>query len=476
MKDTEEERGTGSDAEAEPDLPVVPSAPMAASTHIFQAPKGMRDFFPEDMAVRRHLEQAWRSASIRHGFDEINGPTFEHLDLYTIKSGEGIVSELFSFQRSGGDTDYALRPEFTPTLARMAAAKGRSLPIPTKWFAIPDLFRAERPQKGRLREHRQWNVDILGVAGPEADAEVIAVAVAALRGLGLGPTDIRVRISHRGAAASMLAALGVANDRMSDAFNLIDRREKLPPEVFAEQAAELGLDETDITRLEEMSCTRITADQSPATIAEQHGLPADSVDELEMLSTELDRRGLLPFCDWDLGIVRGLAYYTGTVWEIHDAAGAFRALAGGGRYDHLVELFGGPSIPACGFGMGDVVLGLLLADRGLIGGDETLLPRPDVFVLSSGIDEAEAMLVPLSTALRDIGLHVRHTWKASRNIGKQFKEASNCHARLAVVLGDEVGDGAAVVKDLDAGAQFDVPLRDLSTWIMRRLAGGANSA
>ena len=449
---------------------------MAASTHIFQAPKGMRDFFPEDMAVRRHLEQAWRSASVRHGFDEINGPTFEHLDLYTIKSGEAIVSELFAFQRSGGDTDYALRPEFTPTLARMAAAKGRSLPIPTKWFSMPDLFRAERPQKGRLREHRQWNVDILGVAGPEADAEVIAVAVAALRGLGLGPTDIRVRISHRGAAACMLAALGVAADRMNDAFGLIDRREKLPRDVFAEQAAGLGLDAADVTRLDKMTGTCIPADQAPATIAEAHGLPAESVSDLEALAIELDRRGLLPFCDWDLGIVRGLAYYTGTVWEIHDVGGIFRAIAGGGRYDHLVETFGGPSLPACGFGMGDVVLGLLLADRGLLGGDESMLPRPDVFVLSSGMDQAEAMLVPLSTALRDIGLHVRHTWKATRNIGKQFKEASNCHARLAVVLGDEVSSGKAVVKDLDTGDQVDVPLRDLPTWITRRLAGGVDSA
>jgi len=449
---------------------------MAASTHIFQAPKGMRDFFPEDMAVRRHLERAWRSASIRHGFDEINGPTFEHLDLFTIKSGDAIVSELFSFQRSGGDTDYALRAEFTPTLARMAAAKGRSLPTPTKWFAIPDLFRAERPQKGRLREHRQWNVDILGVAGPEADAEVIAVAVAALRGLGLGPSDIQVRISHRGAAASMLSALGVDDAGMTTAFALIDRKEKLPPDIFAEQAAELGLDAADIAKLDDMVGTRISAEHSPSTIATTHGIPIESVSDLEALSAELNRRGLLPFCEWDLGIVRGLAYYTGTVWEIHDTGGTFRAIAGGGRYDHLVERFGGPAIPACGFGMGDVVLALLLKDRGLLDHDEAMLPRPDVFVLSSGQDAAEAMLVPLATALRDTGLHVRHTWKATRNIGKQFKEASNCHARLAVVLGDEVGSGSAVVKDLDAGEQFDLPLRDLSTWIARRLAGGVPPA
>jgi histidyl-tRNA synthetase len=447
---------------------------MASPHHIFQAPKGMRDFFPEDMAIRHHLEQSWRSASIRHGFDEINGPTFEHLELYTIKSGDGIVSELFSFQRSGGQTDYALRAEFTPTLARMAAAKGRSLAVPTKWFAIPDLFRAERPQKGRLREHRQWNVDILGVAGPEADAEVIAVAVAALRGLGLGAEDIRVRISHRGAAASMLMALGVPESRISEAFGLIDKREKLPPEVFAEQAAALGIQADDVTKLDEMTRTRIPGTQPPASIAQAHGLPIESVAELDALARELDKRGLLPFCDWDLGIVRGLAYYTGTVWEIHDARGTFRAIAGGGRYDGLVEMFKGPSTPACGFGMGDVVLALLLADRGLLDGDTSLCPRPDVFVLSSGHDQAEELLVPLSTGLRDIGLHVRHTWKASRNIGKQFKEAANCRARIAVVLGEEVGQGMASVKDLDASEQFEVSLGDLPTWITRRLAGGVD--
>jgi histidyl-tRNA synthetase len=197
------------------------------------------------------------------------------------------------------------------------------------------------------------------------------------------------------------------------------------------------------------------------------------VAELEALSVELDRRGLLQFCDWDLGIVRGLAYYTGTVWEIFDAKGVFRAIAGGGRYDHLIEQFKGPSTPACGFGMGDVVLGLLLKDRGLLG--ETpgaFMPRPDVFIISSGDDAAEAMLVPLATALRDLGLHVRHTWKATRNVGKQLKEASSLRSRLAIILGEEVTGGNAVVKDLDAGEQSEVPLRDLPAWLPRRLAGG----
>lgn len=222
------------------------------------------------MALRLHLEKAWRDASIRHGFDQIDGPTFEHLDLYTVKSGEGIVSELFSFKREGGDTDYALRPEFTPTLARMAASKGRSLSLPTRWFAMPDLFRAERPQRGRLREHRQWNVDLLGAPGPDADAEVIAVALTALRTLGLSQSDIRVRISHRGAAAGLLSACGVSDDSMADAFSLVDRREKIPADQFAEQAAAIGLDEAGVRRLDDIASSRIAATNAPGTIAEQH--------------------------------------------------------------------------------------------------------------------------------------------------------------------------------------------------------------
>ena len=437
------------------------------ATVSFQRPKGTRDFLPEAMAVRLHIERAWRDASIAHGYDQIDGPTFEHLDLYTVKSGDGIVSELFSFQRAGGDRDYALRPEFTPTLARLAAAQGRSLAVPTKWFAMPDLFRAERPQRGRLREHRQWNVDCMGLPGPDADADVIAVAVAALRRLGLTAADIRVRISHRGAAAGMLEALGVGPDQMDKAFALVDKRDKLPADVFRTQAGALGLDEQAVGRLDELSTVRLPATEPASTIAQAHGLPQQSVEDLEALARELDLRGLLPWCDWDLGIVRGLAYYTGTVWEIHDLAGSERAIAGGGRYDNLVSLFGGPSIPACGFGMGDVVLGLLLADKGLLGEGAELLPRPDVFIVSSGSDEAEARLVPLATALRDRGLHVRHTSKATRNVGKQLREASASRAHHALILGDELSDGAVVIKQLSTGEQSTVPLADVAVALTR---------
>ena len=227
-----------------------------AVTH--QGPKGTRDFYPDLMAVRRHVESAWRRASVDCGFDEIEGPTYEHLSLYTAKSGPGIVNELFSFRRAGGDDDYALRPEFTPTLARMVAAKAGSLPLPVKWFAIPVHFRAERQQRGRLREFVQWNVDLLGTEGAAADAEVIGCAVLALERLGLKPTDVRVRLSHRGAVGAALAAAGVPVERTGEAFELLDRRDKMAPEEFTQRAAALGLGGDALARLDRKS-TRLNS-------------------------------------------------------------------------------------------------------------------------------------------------------------------------------------------------------------------------
>ena len=430
----------------------------------FQAPKGTRDFYPAEMAVRRRIESAWREASVAFGFDEIDGPTFEHLELYTAKSGEGIVSELFSFRRAGGSDDYALRPEFTPTLARMAAARAAQLPVPIKWFAVPSFFRAERPQRGRLREFFQWNVDLLGVEGPAIDAEVIGVAVGALARLGLGPADVRVKISHRVAAARLVRALGVAEESVAAAFELLDRRDKMPPEEFTKRAAALGLGGDSLSRFESAVRTRVQIADGIGALAAAAGIPAAELAELEALREALVAAGLGKWCEFDLGIVRGLAYYTGTVFEVHEASGGERAIAGGGRYDGLVELFGGPKTPAIGFGMGDVVLGLVLADRGLLPKDGTeLLPRPDAFVISAGDPAADAELPRLVARLRAGGLHVRHSYKATRNVGKLLADASKQRSRFAVILGAELAEGRVQLKDLASGEQRQVALGDLAS-------------
>ena len=429
----------------------------------FQSPKGTRDFYPAEMAVRRRIEAAWRDASVAFGFDEIDGPTFEHLELYTAKSGEGIVNELFSFRRAGGSDDYALRPEFTPTLARMAAARAAQLPVPIKWFAVPNFFRAERPQRGRLREFYQWNVDLLGAEGPAIDAEVIGVAVAALARLGLKHTDVRVKISHRVAAAKLVRALGVAEESVAGAFELLDRRDKMPPEEFTKRAAALGLAGDALARFESAVRTRVQVGEDLGVLASAAGIAADELGELAALRDALVAADLAPWCEFDLGIVRGLAYYTGTVFEIHEASGGERAIAGGGRYDGLVELFGGPKTPAMGFGMGDVVLGLVLADRGLLPKDgNELLPRPDAFVVSAGEPAADAELPRLVARLRADGFHVRHSYKATRNVGKLLADASKQRARFAVILGAELAEGRAMLKDLASGEQRPVALAELA--------------
>ena len=439
----------------------------AMSTHSFQAPKGTRDFYPSDLAVRRHIEQAWRSASIDCGFDEVEGPTFEHLELYTAKSGEGIVNELFSFRRAGGENDYALRPEFTPTLARMVAARAGSLPVPVKWFAIPNMFRAERPQRGRLREFVQWNIDTCGVEGAATDVDVIAVAILALERLGLTPADVQVRLSHRVAIARMLGALGVAAERTGDAMTLLDRRDKLKPEEFAQRAEALGLSADGVARFDAAARATQRLSDPVSALAARIGVSADEFASLDEVRAAADRAGILDWCSVDVGIVRGLAYYTGTVFEVHEVSGAERAVAGGGRYDGLVELFGGPKMPACGFGMGDVVLANVLRDRKLLPEDgAALLPRPDAFVISAGGELAEAELPRLLMRLRRAGLHARSSAKATRNVGKLLGDAGKARARFAVILGAELAEGSVALKDLDAGSQQVTPLAGLADLLL----------
>ncbi|MCK4873798.1 MAG: histidine--tRNA ligase [Phycisphaerales bacterium] len=446
---------------------------MADKAHLLQAPKGMRDFYPADMAVRRHIESAWRRVATRHGFEEIEGPTFEHLDLYTRKSGEAIVSEIFRIQHRG-DAELALRPEFTPTLARMIAARAATLPQPIKWFAIPLHYRAERPQRGRLREHIQWNVDFVGRPGASdddrrglavADAEVIGCMIDLLRELGLTEQIVRIKISHREVAASLLRSVGVTDDRLGDAFALLDRRDKIGPDEFAKQATALGLDSAQVVRLDGVAQIRVGADQPWDAFREAIGVDDETIVELRALRDQLDRAGLLAWCEWDMGIVRGLAYYTGIVFEAYEVTGAERAIAGGGRYDGLIELFNGPSMPACGFGMGDVVLSLVLQEHDLLPDADQLMPRPDVFVVPSGKDDADQRVISLVASLRSAGLHARRTYRTTRNIGKLLKEAAACRARYAAIV---EGDGSVTLKNLATGEQETVKETDLPTAMASR--------
>ncbi len=436
---------------------------MAVSTHTFQAPKGTRDFYPDQLAARRYLESVWRTVAVNHGFDEIDGPTFEHLDLYTVKSGPGIVSELFSFRRAGGEIDYALRPEFTPTLARMYAAKASSLPKPTNWFSICPFFRAERPQRGRLREHVQWNLDVIGEDFPRGDARVLAATVNVLKRFGLAPADVQIALNHRSNLEATLVDYGFDQARLPEAITLVDGVEKLREDEFRRRATELGLDASQWAAFSTLLKTRQQACE---------GCPMEHLQPLHERLADLD---LLDWCTYVPALARGLAYYTGTVFEVFETAGKERAIAGGGRYDNLVELFGGPPTPAVGIAMGDVVIRLVLKDRGLFDAAEAYGPRPDVFLISTGTPPAEARFETVLASLRRDDLHVRHSSRATHNVGKLLGEAGKLRARCAVILGDELAQGHVVVKDLDSGEQDDaVPVEGLARTLKQRIgkAGG----
>jgi histidyl-tRNA synthetase len=419
----------------------------------------MRDFYPKDCAWRNYLMDTWRRVSIRNGFEQVDGPIFEYLDLYKVKSGEGIVSELFHFQ-DRGDRDLAIRPEFTPTLARMVAAQANGLPKPIKWFCTPNLCRAERPQKGRLREFWQWNIDILGTDAKQtavADAEVIFTTVDLMQEFGLRPEHVKVKISHRRTVRHILAKMGVADEQMTAAFDLLDRRDKLEPAEFSAAAGKLGLDEGRVARFEQTCRMKYPAGQLER-MAAQTGIDEDLAD-LRDLDAQLRAFGIAEWCEYDLGIVRGLAYYTGTVFEVHEASGMLRAMAGGGRYDQLIQLFGGPAMPAVGVGMGDVVLSNVLSDKGLM--PEDVSPRPAVFVVA--LTEAAGLRMPAVVAqLRRAGLHARFSYKATRNLGKLIKDADAAKAQYVAILDDKLADGVVALKNLASGEQTDVPLAALA--------------
>jgi len=452
------------------------------------APKGTRDLYPDDLLRQRYITEAWRRVSIRHGFDEIAGPTFEMLDLYKKKSGEGIVSELFSFRRTGGDDDYALRPEFTPTLARMYAAKANALPSPCKWFTAGPYFRAEKPQRGRLREFLQWNCDVIG--GDQSDlgrldADLVEVVIRCMNELGIqlagfAAPGISVRLNDRKLINGMLRSAGVADHLMSKVMQLIDEIHKLDREGWDKRAQELGV--PSLQWLFDLGfgsgstpqlgfLDRLMREYAP-------GLSPEDVT-LGQFLREIEQRGYDTGIRIDLGTVRGLAYYTGTVFEL--IADGERAVAGGGRYDNLIELFGGPPTPAVGFGMGDVVLGLLLEDKGLMPEGPDLMDalsqkpaslRPEAFVIANeaGESQVEPLLAKLRRGVESEAwnsregkkpwdadrycsksggvspMHARRSYKSTKNIGKLLADARKQHAKFAVIIDS---DHAAKVENLD---------------------------
>ena len=438
---------------------------------MFDVLPGFRDFYPEDCRKRNYIFRQWTNWARRFDFLEYDIPTLEPLELFTRKSGEEIVSQLFHFVDQG-ERAVALRPELTPSLARMVGSKINSLKRPVKWFNIAENFRYERQQKGRLRSHYQFNADIFGESGPQADAEVMALAVSVLREFGFRPADIKLRLSDRRLWTLFLEGLGFEGDAALEVLAVIDKMERLSAEdlrdklkPFFNEAVDDFLGSVELLRakrdLDSLRATMLKL--SPSAGLKQAF--NSRLDEWTILVESLEAHGVGDYIQIDLGIVRGLAYYTGFVFEIFttDADGqpTGRALAGGGRFDHLVALLGYPEVPAVGFGMGDVVLADALEEKGLL---PPLVDGPDFYAVTGG--PAERLLaLQDATVLRSLGYRVSYALKTTA-FGKQFKLAGQSGARFALVYGEEERANDVVkVRDLQTGGETDLPRSSLGVLI-----------
>ena len=416
-----------------------------------QGVRGTRDFYPEDMRLRNWLFERFHSAARSHGFEEYDAPVLESEELYTRKAGEEIVGQLYNFEDKGGRR-VALRPEMTPSLARMVMARAGGLALPIKWYSIPQCWRYERTQRGRGREHYQWNVDIWGMNGIEADAELLSVLVQFFDSVGLSSEDLVIRISSRKVLEEVLGSLGLEGEIFAQTCVIVDKMDKLPEDVIEAQLSDLGLSSDSISTIR--SVLGITELES---LSSALASDSEALIELQSLFSLCDSYGISDWVSFDASVVRGLAYYTGPVFEAHDRAGNLRAICGGGRYDKLIGTLGGNDLPATGFGFGDMVVMELLADKGL-------LPE-----LSNGVGD---VVFGMGSELRGAAMQVAAKLRSSgrtvdlvledKKMKWVFKHAERCGAtRLVMVMPDEWAEGKVRIKDLDTGEESTVAMEDL---------------
>ncbi len=423
-------------------------APSMAS---FRTVKGFRDFFPEECALRNYITETWRSVARRYGFVEYEAPLVESTDLYRKKSGDEITNQLYCFLDKA-EREISLRPEVTPSLARMATARQRDFKKPIKWFQIGPCFRYEEPQEGRGREFIQFNADILGDSSPATSAELIALAIDVVREFGVSADDFIIRLSNREIWSIFLADKNIAEEHTTTFLSIIDKIERARPE---ETEKKLGLIGLTLTEVREFMSS--TDENHPAFAALRENLTA---------------RGLWQFIKIDATIVRGLAYYTGVVFEVFDLKHGLRALAGGGTYDKLCALMsdGGVDMPAAGFAMGDVVLGILLKRT-----PGAQMKLTSAYLAASSIDafvvvadEAQRPhALAAVQALRAAGIRIDYSFGAQK-VGKQFQAAEDRKARFAIVFGAEYPE--VVIKNLLARSQSAVPVAGLVEEVQRLLA------
>ena len=409
--------------------------------NVIPSVKGTRDFYPEQMVLRTWLYQTIREVAESFGYQEWEAPLLETLDLYAAKSGEELVKEQsYVFKDRGGD-EITLRPELTPSLARLIAQKQQELTFPLRWWSFGPFWRYERPQKGRTREFFQWNVDMLGPNTPEADAENVAVLATFFQRVGLTPNEVMILVNDRRLIDAQFDKFDVQMELRPAVSSWIDRREKLAPDAWEAYGVEVGLSDSQLQNLKAMLDDKDLWKQSPQQVR---------------FYQAIDALGVSQFVQFDPSIIRGLLYYTGTVFEAWEVGGQIRrSILGGGRYDNLLSDVGGEPLPATGFAMGDVVITLLLEKYGLLPKNLDVNPAP---VLVTVFDEERQMAsLALATRLRRAGLKVV-VYPEAIKLGKQFKYADRIGARFTLVLGpDEAEKGQVAVKNLVSGEQTTVP-------------------
>jgi len=415
--------------------------------------KGTRDFYPEDMAVRSWLYGKLREVSESYGYQEYDGPFLEKIDLYAAKSGEELVKEqAFVFPDRGGDL-ITLRPELTPSLARMVAQRQKQFTYPLRWWSFGPFWRYERPQKGRTREFFQWNIDLIGANSPEGDAELIAICAAFFKSVGLSPAQVDISINDRRLMEGQLEKIGVTSDALrKTVFMLIDRRDKMIPAEWDGFAIQSGLTLTQLNDLKAMLANRELWKESA---------------ELTRVFSALEALSATAYVKFDPQIIRGLDYYTGTVFEARDKDREGRAILGGGHYDNLVEDVGGDPLPAVGFAMGDVMIRVVLEKYGCL---PEFKPSPaDILVTvfePSLLDHS----LKISADLRNAGFKVA-SFTEEAKLPRQLKYADKMGIRFVVIVGpDEFSAGQATVKDLASRQQATVPIDQILDAIRQWLA------
>lgn len=420
-----------------------------------QAVKGTREFYPESMEVRQWLYSKIRQVSESFGYQEWDGPFLEKIDLYAAKSGEELVKEqAFVFPDRGGDL-ITLRPELTPSLARLVAQKQNELVYPLRWWSFGPFWRYERPQKGRTREFFQWNIDQIGSNTPEADAEMVAICAGFMKAVGVSSDQVKISVNHRKLMERELIALGIEKEKHKSVFRLIDRRDKMHGDEWNNYGQEIGLSLGDLENLK-----KLLDDQNLWQKSE----------ELIRIFAALEKMGVRDYVRYDPSIIRGLDYYTGIVFEAWDVTGDGRAILGGGHYDNLVGDVGGDPLPGVGFAMGDVMITLLLEKFGLLPKVGQLTQTALVTVFD---DSLLGQSMALASSLRQDGIKTI-CYNEAAKLPKQLKFADRMGITVAVVLGpDEAARGEATIKNLPTREQKTVALEKVAETVREFLANAS---